>query len=324
MKSGEAFIVRDREGETLAEVPANKLRQICVCGYGQLTTQAVHACMDLGIDVAFFSTGGRLKGHLAPLPNANGLLRSAVARALQSEAVRLSIAREIVAAKIHNQRVMLMRNTRPESKDGTFDGDIEQMSELLRAAATGEDRQTLLGLEGSAARLYFGRLTGMLRPETRDVFGFDHRNRRPPRDPINSLLSLAYACLCKDALSAVAAVGLDPYLGALHESRRGQPALALDLMEEFRPIIADSVVLTLVNNRMLGESDFLRGAQSCNLTDAGRRSFFAAYEKRKADECTHPVFDYKTSYVRLIEMQARVAVRFLTGQIPAYVGFRTR
>ncbi len=198
---------------------------------------------------------------------------------------------------------------------------------MTRSAAEAENRQSLLGTEGAAARVYFGRFAGMLREADGNggpLFDFAHRNRRPPRDPVNALLSLAYACLCKDVLSAVAAVGLDPYLGALHESRRGQPALALDLMEEFRPIIADSVVLTLINNRMLSSSDFHRGRQSCNLTDKGRKAFFEAYERRKTEECTHPVFDYKTSYVRLIEMQARVMARFMTGQIPAYAGFRTR
>lgn len=323
-KTGDAFIVRDREGKKLTEAPGAKLRQICVYGYAQLTTQAVHACMDSGIDVAFLSMGGRLKGHLSPLPNPNGLLRCTVARALQSESVRLALAREVVAAKIHNQRVMLMRNTRPEDKGTAFARDVDDLQRLEESAGRAETRPALLGMEGSAARLYFGRLTGMLRPEAREQFAFTNRNRRPPRDPVNALLSLAYSCLCKDVLSAVAAVGLDPYLGALHESRRGQPALALDLMEEFRPIIADSVVLTLVNNRMLGDGDFVRGRQSCNLTDNGRRAFFAGYERRKADECTHPVFDYKTSYVRLVEMQARVLARFLTGQIPTYAGFRTR
>jgi len=326
-KSGDQFIVRDPQGATRAEVPAEKVRQIAICGYGQMTTQAIHACMEMGIPVVFFSTGGRLKGYLSPLPNANGLLRSAVAKALQSEAVRLALARGVIAAKIHNQRVILMRNTREEGKGPSFDRDMEQMAELSRAAGAARTRSSLLGIEGSAARIYFGRFSGMLcRADTGQtpLFDFRHRNRRPPRDPVNALLSLAYSCLCKDVISAVAAVGLDPYLGALHESRRGQPAMALDMMEEFRPIIADSVVLTLVNNRMLVEGDFYRGRQSCNLTTKGRKTFFEAYERRKSDECTHPVFGYKTSYVRLIEMQVRVMARFLTGQIPGYVGFRTR
>ena len=323
-KSGDHFIVRTRTGETLGQAPGNKLRQVCIYGYGAMTTQAVHALMDLGVDVAFFSTGGRLKGHLSPLPNANGLLRSAVAKALQSEAVRLAIAREVISTKIHNQRVMLMRNTRPEARTGEFAANVDQMADGARAAAQAPSRQALLGIEGSAARIYFGSFNGMLRPDVHPWFAFDNRNRRPPRDPVNAALSLGYACLCKDMISAVAGVGLDPYLGAMHESRRGQPALALDLMEEFRPIIADSVVLTLVNNAVIGKDDFLVGRQSCNLTDKGRRAFFAAYERRKADECTHPVFMYKTSYVRLMEMQARILARFLTGQIPAYAGFRTR
>jgi CRISPR-associated protein Cas1 len=323
-KSGDTFMVRDREGKTVAEVPSARLRQICVYGYGQLTTQAVHACMDLGIDVAFLSTGGRLKGRLIPNPSPNGLLRSTVARALQSEAVRLAVAREVISAKIANQRVMLMRNTRDDAKGAAFEQAVVDLRAMSESATECDSRARLLGLEGLAARIYFERFNGMLRDDARELFAFESRNRRPPRDPVNALLSLAYACLCKDVLSAVATVGMDPYLGALHEPRHGQPALALDLMEEFRPVIGDSVVLTLVNNRMLGEKEFLRGRQSCNLTDAGRKAFFEAYEKRKSDECTHPVFGYRTSYVRLLEMQARVLARFLTGQIHGYCGFRTR
>jgi CRISPR-associated protein Cas1 len=323
-RTGDRFIVRDREGRTLAEVPSATLRQVCVYGYGQLTTQAVHACMDLGIDVAFLSTGGRLKGRLAPNPSPNGLLRSTVARALQSEAVRLSAAREIISAKIANQRVMLMRNTRDDAKGVEFDRAVADLAGLAASACACDSRQRLLGVEGLAGRIYFSRFSGMLRHDARGLFAFASRNRRPPRDPVNALLSLAYSCICKDVMSAVATVGLDPYIGALHEARHGQPALALDLMEEFRPILAESVVLTLINNRMVGEGEFVRGRQSCCLTDCGRKTFFEAYEKRKADECTHPVFGYKTSYVRLIEMQARVLARFLTGQIEAYSGFRTR
>lgn len=323
-KSGDQFIVRNREGATLAEVPAARLRQICVYGYGQLTTQAVHACMERGIDVAFLSTGGRLKGRLSPNPSPNGLLRSTVARALQSEAVRLAVARDVISAKIANQRVMMMRNSRDEVKGPPYERAVNDLAELSSAARDCESRDRLRGIEGLAGRIYFERFDGMLRDDARGLFGFESRNRRPPRDPVNALLSLAYSCLCKDVMSAVATVGMDPYLGALHEPRHGQPALALDLMEEFRPIIADSVVLTLANNRMLAEGDFVRGRQSCNLTDEGRKVFFEAYENRKADECTHPVFGYKTSYVRLIEMQARVLARFLTGQIKAYCGFRTR
>jgi CRISPR-associated protein Cas1 len=323
-KKEDHFLVRDREGNTLAEVPGAKLRQICIYGFGHLTTQAVHACMDLAVDVAFFSTGGRLKGHLTPLPNPNGLLRSTVARALQSDAVRLAVAREVVAAKISNHRVMLMRNTRDDSRGPAFDADIDELATLSARTYEVLSRDELLGVEGSAGRIYFLRFNGMIRPDARESMFIDGRNRRPPRDPINALLSLAYACLCKDVLSAVAAVGLDPYLGALHQPRRGQPALALDLMEEFRPVIAESVVLTLINNRMVDEKDFLRGRQACNLTDNGRRAFFAAYERRKSEECTHPVFGYRTSYVRLLEMQARILARFLTGEIDVYAAFRIR
>jgi CRISPR-associated protein Cas1 len=155
-------------------------------------------------------------------------------------------------------------------------------------------------------------------------FDFTARNRRPPRDPVNALLSFAYALLAKDCFAAACTVGLDPYAGLYHAGRHGRPSLALDLMEEFRPVIADSVVLTLVNTGALTDRDFLTWRDACQLTDTGRRAFLDAYERRKAIEVTHPTFGYAMSYGRMLEVQARVLAAHLRGGLPAYIGFTVR
>src|SRR5205085_499333 len=155
-------------------------------------------------------------------------------------------------------------------------------------------------------------------------FDFTSRNRRPPRDPVNALLSFAYAMLAKDCFAAACAVGFDPYKGFFHANRHGKPSLLLDLMEEFRPVIADSVVLTLINNELVSRSDFVVWRDACQLTEAGRKTFFAAYEQRKATEVTHPVYGYRMSYSRMLEVQARMLAAFVRGGIPGYTGFTVR
>jgi CRISP-associated protein Cas1 len=187
------------------------------------------------------------------------------------------------------------------------------------------DPAVLLGTEGQAAALYFsqfGRMLKALAPGRE--FDFKTRNRRPPRDPVNALLSFAYAMLLKDCFSALCTVGFDPYFGFYHASRHGKPSLALDLMEEFRAVIADSVVLTLINNAMLSPKDFLAWREACQLTEGGRERFFRAYEQRKATVVTHPVFGYKMAYGRMLEVQARMLAAHVRGDIPEYTGFTVR
>jgi CRISPR-associated protein Cas1 len=183
----------------------------------------------------------------------------------------------------------------------------------------------LLGLEGQGAALYFGEFGRFLKaqPPGRG-FDFRTRNRRPPRDPVNALLSFAYALLCKDCFSALCTVGFDPYHGFYHAGRHGRPSLALDLMEEFRAVIADSGVLTLVNNRVVGPEDFLAWREACQLTEGGRKKVFVAYEQRKATVVTHPVYGYKMSYSRMVEVQARALAAYVRGDVPAYTGFTVR
>jgi CRISPR-associated protein Cas1 len=199
------------------------------------------------------------------------------------------------------------------------------MAEMLERVPTAVDQSVLLGLEGQAAALYFGDFGRMLKLRPPGAqFEFTNRNRRPPRDPVNALLSFAYAILCKDCFAAVCTVGFDPYHGFYHAGRHGRPSLALDLMEEFRAIIADSVVLNLINNGMLAPGDFLTWRDACQLNDEGREIFFRAYEQRKNTEVTHPVFGYRMTYGRMLEVQARMLAAYIRGDIPRYTGFTVR
>jgi CRISPR-associated protein Cas1 len=186
---------------------------------------------------------------------------------------------------------------------------------------------SLLGIEGAAARLYFGALPLMLKARTAlpgEVFSFEGRNRRPPRDAINCLLSYCYSLLVKDLTVTTYAVGFDPYLGFYHRPRFGRPALALDLAEEFRPLVADSVVIGLVNNGALRGSDFVVRAGGVALTAGGRRTVLKAYEHRLETEVRHPVFGYRVTYRRLFEVQARLLGAYLLGETPEYSSFETR
>jgi CRISPR-associated protein Cas1 len=199
-----------------------------------------------------------------------------------------------------------------------------ELKQLARKAMEASSIESLLGVEGAAARTYFGAFGAMIKHTLAEKFELDGRNRRPPRDPVNALLSFAYALLAKDVALAVTASGLDPLLGFYHQPRFGRPALALDLMEEFRPIIADSVVIGALNTAVVSERDFMRVPGACALTVDGRKKFILAYERRMDHLVTHPVFGYRISYRRVLEVQARLLGRRLLGEIEEFPAFRTR
>ena len=236
----------------------------------------------------------------------------------------LRLARALVAGKIRNQRTMLQRNhVEPPASA------LVQMKCAMDDAERAESLDELLGIEDNAARVYFQNFGGMIKSD--DPFGeselnfdFNHRNRRPPRDPINALLSLAYSVLSKDLTIVCHAVGFDPFLGFYHQPRFGRAALALDLMEPFRPLIADSAVLNAVNTRMVAPGDFVRAGNSVSLTPSGRKAFFRAFEQRMDTLVTHPVFGYRINYRRVLEIQARLLARVLTGELGTYPVFTTR
>ena len=231
----------------------------------------------------------------------------------------------MVQAKIRNCRTMLRRNSRAATDLETA---LASLSRLADRAGRTRDMDTLLGVEGAAAAIYFQRLPGMLRSDQgKDVaalFKIEGRNRRPPTDPINAMLSFGYAMLTRMFVNTLTAVGFDPYRGFYHQPRYGRPALALDMMEPFRPLIVDSAVMTAINNGEIRSTDFVHTTVGVNLTDTGRRRFLATLERRLGHEVTHPLFGYRVEYRRLIEIQSRLLARFLLGDIPHYPDFATR
>jgi CRISP-associated protein Cas1 len=322
-KSGAVLQVRDKDS-LVQEVRIGEICQMSLMGNVQVSTQAIQALCEAGIAICYFSAGGWFYGITTGLNQKNVFLRRNQFRFAEQDYFARVLARRLVAGKVRNQRTLLQRN-HVEPDRNTLAGLKEMAQRAERAANLDE----LLGIEGNAARMYFGDFAGMIKADNGErapelAFDFDGRNRRPPRDPVNALLSLAYSLLAKDLTIACYAVGFDPYIGYYHQPRFGRPALALDLMEPFRPLIADSAVLTAINTGMVTPRDFVRAGGSVALTASGRKGFFRAYELRMDSLVTHPLFDYRVSYRRLLEIQARLLARVLEGEIGEYPVFTTR
>ena len=322
-KSGALLQIRDNQS-VIQEVRIGEICQVSLMGNVQISTQAVQALCEAEVPICYFSMGSWFYGITIGLNQKNVFLRQSQFRLAEQEYFARGLARCLVAGKIRNQRTLLQRNHIEPSR-----ATLAALKEMAERAEVAGSLEELLGIEGNAARLYFGDLSGMIKPDEDQkpaefAFDFEGRNRRPPRDPINALLSLGYSLLAKDLTVACYAVGFDPYVGYYHQPRFGRPALALDLMEPFRPLIADSAVLTAVNTGMVTPHDFVRVGGSVALSVAGRKAFFRAYELRMDTLVTHPLFDYRVSYRRLLEIQARLLARVLEGEIGEYPVFTTR
>jgi CRISPR-associated protein Cas1 len=333
-------VLKVKEKDRLVEeVRVMDVCHVALFGNIQMSTQAVQRLCDEDIPVTWFSMGGWFYGMTRGHSLKNVLLRIEQFRHAADPASCLRLAQQFVRGKIHNHRVLFMRNhVEPPERTKLRLGQAREDALATRSL------EELLGVEGAAAAVYFQQFGGMIRerieeedflegiarPEPAAVpgvaftFDFTTRNRRPPTDPVNALLSLAYSLLAKECTLAACAVGLDPYVGFYHQPRHGRPALALDLMEEFRPLIAESAVLTAINNRFVTTRDFVSAGRAVNLNAAGRKQFFQCFEQRMNSLITHPVFDYKVSYRRALELQFRILARVLTGEIPEYVPFLTR
>jgi CRISPR-associated protein Cas1 len=322
-KSAAVLQVKDKE-KVVQEVRIGEICQVSLMGNVQISTQAVQSLCEAEVPICYFSMGGWFYGITTGLNEKNVFLRRSQFRLAEEDYFARAVARRLVAGKIRNQRTLLQRN-HVEPRGATLAG-LKEMAERAEGAGTLAE---LLGIEGNAARLYFGDFAGMIKPDEERAageltFDFEGRNRRPPRDPVNALLSLGYSLLAKDLTVACYAVGFDPYIGFYHQPRFGRPALALDLMEPFRPLIVDSAVLTGINTGMVTERDFVRVGGSVALTAGGRKAFFRAYEMRMDTLVTHPLFEYRVSYRRMLEIQARLLARVLDGEIGEYPVFTTR
>lgn len=349
-----AFVRRDSEGCLLVEIPARKgkdgagsaparkeripllkIEDVVVLGEITLTASAIHLLLERDIEITFLSQFGHFKGRLSPPFSKNAVLRMAQYRSHHDMTTRCQLARRFVLGKLMNQRTMLQRFQRRQSTT-EMKQSIEQMATLLqqlvtlpltqtnsaRRLASGDNRiagtplEEILGIEGAASAAYF-RSFGKLLSDPKQ-WPFPGRVKRPPTDPVNSLLSFGYSLLTNKVASAVQLVGFDHFVGYLHSSFYGRPALALDLVEEFRPIIVDSVVLDTLNHHLLTPNDFVVELGAYRLKDERRKVFFAQFEERLNEEIIHPLFGYKATYHRCLELQARLLAKTLTGEIDEY------
>jgi CRISPR-associated protein Cas1 len=322
-KSGDVLQIKERK-KPVQEVRVGEISQVNVFGNVQFSAAALQGLCWAEKPVAHFSYGGWFYGLTQGLGLKNVFLRKRQFALSEDTFFCLGVAREFVAAKIRNQRTLLRRNHIEPPAIA-----LAQLKRYAEAAMNAEELDELLGIEGNAARIYFANFTGLVKVENEGgdapfTFEFTRRNRRPPVDPVNALLSFAYSMLAKDLTIICHSVGLDPFIGFFHQPRFGRPALALDLMEEFRPLIADSVVIGAMNTGMVTTGDFIRVGPAVALTPSGRKGFLRAYEQRMDALVTHPLFGYRVNYRRVLEIQTRLLGRLLTGEAHRYVGFETR
>lgn len=316
---GLSMRVSDKDGKTVREVPLANVESLSLLGSVQISTQAVQVLADRGIPIAYLSAAGRLVAMIDPLDSVSATVRRAQIKALERPKTCLDLARALVSAKISNQRTLLLRN-----HAALPDGVSDQLAAEAEAAERGGTMDGLRGHEGKAAALYFHHFSGMLKTPLGREFDANGRKRRPPPDPVNSCLSFAYSMLTHECTAALRLARLEPSIGAYHVSRPGRPAFALDLMEPFRPLISDSIAISAFNRGELTEGHFYRTAAGCAFTDAGRKAFFGAYGRRMDTKVTHPVFEYRLGYRRMLVLHARMIAAWLVGEIPSLAFLTTR
>jgi CRISPR-associated endonuclease Cas1/CRISPR-associated protein Cas4 len=322
-----------KDGETLEisveDNPVTRVRlidvsQVVLMGNVYMTTPTLHELMRREITVSWHSYGGWFLGQSSGIGHKNVELRTAQYQASFDEQICLTLAKGFVRAKIQNSRTMLRRNWKADEDN---EGILNELKRDTDQCARITAMPSLLGVEGNAAAHYFGAFGKLLKADQGSesfTFDFTTRNRRPPTDPVNALLSYAYSLLTRTWTVILTGVGFDVYRGFYHQPRYGRPALALDMMEPFRPLVADSTVIMAINNGEVKPSDFISAAGSVNLTPDGRKRFIATFERRMSQEISHPLFEYRVSYRRLFEIQARLLARFLLGEIIEFPNFTTR
>lgn len=318
---GSITITKDKE--KLASARLQDTSQLVLCGNIGISAQAIHILAEASIPIVHLSGG-----HWFYAITHGQSIRNAFDRAAQFDAAKdparcLQLAKRLVIDKAANQRTILRRNT--VSSDVNVERALREMDDLVESVERATSLDILRGIEGSIAARYFSQFSKLLKPRDFDAtWDFTTRNRRPPTDPVNAMLSFGYSLLAKDMTVALLSEGLDPYWGFYHTPRHGRPALALDLMEPFRAAVVDSAVITAINTGMVSSSDFTISNSGCLMQTSGRKAFLRAYESRLDQLITHPVFDYRCSWRIVLRLQARLLARWLRGDVPAFTSVTTR
>ena len=317
-------VVANRDRQVIARYPLHTLQGIVSFSYSGASPALMGACAEKGIVLAFCTPGGRFLARISGENTGNVLLRRKQYRIADNPEESCGIARNMIFGKLHNARWSIERTRRDHvmrvDKEALFIAS-QELHRLLPQVAEVTDKDTLRGLEGVGAAAYFGVFDEMILNRKEDFF-FHSRNRRPPLDRVNALLSFAYSLLNHDCASALEAVGLDAYVGFLHTDRPGRSSLALDLMEELRPCMADRFVLTIINNRMLRPEDFqTQSGGAVLLTGDARRAFLKAWQEKKRETLTHPYLEEKLTWGMIPYVQALLLARHLRGDLDDYPPF---
>jgi len=305
-------------------IPIHHLESVCVFGASTVSPPALDLCWEHGVAVNFLSDNGYMQARLTGVADTSVTLRRAQFRAADDPARCVAIARQIIAGKIQNSRNSLLRAAREtDSADerAQLQSVVDALARQLHYLAEQSDLDQVRGAEGMASQQYFS-VFGLLLKQQREAFTFTTRSRRPPRDRINCLLSFLYALVRHDCVAALTSIGLDPFVGFLHADRPNRPSLALDLMEEFRPWLADRLAVTLINRQQISADDFvLREGGAVELTDTGRRRVIKAYQERKQEMLNHPLLEQNLRLAQMPFVQARILARHLRGDLPDYLPF---
>lgn len=307
------------------QVPLHHLGSVVCFGNVMLSPALMHRCAEDGVSLVLLDRNGRFKARLEGAVSGNVLLRQAQHAKSSDGNFALEISRSFIAGKLRNSRQVLMRGAR-EAKDeqdaSAIGNAADSLAISLRNVPHATDLDMLRGLEGDAAKTYFSAMNSLIRKDARRGFSMDGRTRRPPRDRFNALISFIYSMVMNDCRSAIESIGLDPQLGFLHAVRPGRAALALDLMEEFRSVLADRLALTLINRDQIAESDFDEREGGAVLLDGdARRTVVVAFQERKQEEITHPLLNTKIPIGLLPQVQARFMARAIRGEIETYIPF---
>ena len=302
--------------QTILDVPLIKIDGVVVLGRANISPAAIMELLQRNIPLSFLTGTGRYLGRLEPELTKNIFVRSAQWQAAGESEQALHVVRGFIRGKLKNYRNALLRRER-EASELDLQASITRIEQAIACLDKTTTVDSLRGFEGAGSAAYFGVFNQLIRAKD---FEFEARRRRPPTDPVNALLSFGYALLRHDVQGAVNIVGFDPYLGYLHVQRYGRPGLALDLMEEFRPLVVDAMVLSTINRRSLAISDFTSEplSRAVSLSDEGRRTFLRLYEQKKQSEFKHPVLGRKCTYQEAFEIQARLLAKYLMGETNKY------
>lgn len=320
---GETVVVT-HEDTQLGRFPLHNFEAICTFGYAGASPKLMHACADKNINLTFLSRSGKFLARVIGESKGNVILRKTQYRLSDSEIESAKIARNFIFAKISNQKWILERMARdyPLRVDvPIFKQVSSDLTATMKEILATEDLERLRGLEGQAATAYF-KLFDQMILQQKDIFYFKNRNRRPPTDKVNALLSLAYTLLASDVAAALETVGLDAYVGFLHRDRPGRASLALDVMEELRGVMADRFVLKMINKKIMQTSDFIQKENGAVLlTEDGRRKFIKAWQERKQESLTHPYLNEKINWGLVPHAQAMLLARHIRGDLEEYPPF---